>query len=380
MMQTVFRGSAVVLLAWSTCVPARSALAQQLSSEFQTGELNVEQLIERLGSEDYFVRRGAEQQLIRIGPDAFDALKSAEQDPDLEVSSRASYILQQIRVQWRRPNDPIEVRKALTRYEDLPDDRRWDTIRRIAALPKGQGAAALGRIARFDGSAQLARRAALALIRMDPEQVSGAIDSIEREIGGSQRAPVQWLQALLAEHRDPESAPLAWRTACRQEVRRYLRESPDTDWSVLLQLWDHELEFCNRRNLVEETAASLIHFIETGAKRRDAADRELAGAIQWCIQAKQWAVLEVLEKRYAQRVREQRELIYYLATAYRQQGREELAKKTADQAYQLVADDDERRRRIASRLAGVGQLAWAEREWQYVIDNFSVASTPRALI
>src|SRR5687767_12388843 len=50
-------------------------------------------LIRQLGDEQYAVRRRAEEDLIRLGPDAFDQLKLAEDSADLEVAERARYIV-----------------------------------------------------------------------------------------------------------------------------------------------------------------------------------------------------------------------------------------------------------------------------------------------
>ena len=61
---------------------------------------------QQLGSDQYAVRRRAEEELTRLGPDAFDQLKLAEQSNDLEVAERASYIVQSMRVEWIRPRTP----------------------------------------------------------------------------------------------------------------------------------------------------------------------------------------------------------------------------------------------------------------------------------
>ena len=66
----------------------------------------IQRLIADLGSDEYAVRRRAEEQLIRLGPQAFDELKRAEDHPDLEVSERVRYIVEQLHIEFT----PIGVR------------------------------------------------------------------------------------------------------------------------------------------------------------------------------------------------------------------------------------------------------------------------------
>ena len=40
------------------------------------------------------MRRRAEEQLLRMGPEAFDELKDAETSDDLEIAERVGYIVQ----------------------------------------------------------------------------------------------------------------------------------------------------------------------------------------------------------------------------------------------------------------------------------------------
>ena len=84
------------------------------------GELNsIERLISQLGSDQYFRRRHAEEQLIERGADVFDQLQAAEEHPDLEIATRAHYILQRIEIEWIRPSDSVAVRAAMGNYGEL---------------------------------------------------------------------------------------------------------------------------------------------------------------------------------------------------------------------------------------------------------------------
>lgn len=352
------------------CVATAAEAAEQRSASTRAKQAEIAALVQRLGSDDYFIRRDAEQQLLQIGPDAFDALKKAERADDLEVASRASYILQQLRVQWSRGDDPLEVRQLLNRYDELPDQRRIAAIQRLAELPHDQGVGALARIARFDASPVVARRAALAVMEMD---LSGreAVDLlIEREIGASRRESANWLRALIVELRDPQAATALWRGIAEEEAALLAGESDETTWPLLERLWNHELRHGNARSTVVETVAVLIHRIETTQKLQQQPLAGLLFTLDWCLKHERWQVLEMIERRYVDSIRESRKLIYYLALAYAAQGKGDLSEQTAEAAFGLLADDDEARSEIAAALALLGRLDWAEREWQYVIDNF----------
>ncbi|HEU5433123.1 MAG TPA: hypothetical protein VFU81_15760, partial [Thermomicrobiales bacterium] len=75
--------------------PARGddgAAARQPADESRepgVTEAQIAALIEQLGDDDFFARERAQQQLARIGFDAFDALSAAENHDDIEIAARA---------------------------------------------------------------------------------------------------------------------------------------------------------------------------------------------------------------------------------------------------------------------------------------------------
>ena len=62
----------------------------------------VAKLVQQLGSDQFALRRRAEEELTRLGPAAQEQLKLAEQSNDLEIAERASYILQSMRRQGEK--------------------------------------------------------------------------------------------------------------------------------------------------------------------------------------------------------------------------------------------------------------------------------------
>lgn len=366
------------LLALAWFFPGATIYAEHTPAE-QTKQIQA--LITQLGADEFHAREAAEQKLLQFGHDAFDLLKANDHHEDLEVSTRVNYILQQLRIDWLREDDPEDVRQLLVRYSELPEAERGERIDRLAMLSHDRGAVALARIARFDSSPSLAREAALQLAGLEPDSLNKAAAKIQRECGTSQRPPVEWVRASLVEAKTPQAAVPLWELAVEQEMSRLEREgiSQDTDWQRLaFALLAHELKLCNRLDLVDETTAALTRHVRLSQwilinGRRGDKTQGLVHVLDWIIENERWQVLEQIEKRYERDIRKERKLVYYLAAAYDKQGQEDMAEETALQASELIADDDEQRVQLGSYLlSNFGQLAWAEREWRYVVDGFAV--------
>ncbi|MFB3893496.1 MAG: PQQ-binding-like beta-propeller repeat protein [Phycisphaerae bacterium] len=71
--------------------------ASASSPASQAGAERIKSLISKLGDTDSAVRDAAQQELVRIGPAAMDALVQAAKDPDAEIRSSAAEILRQVR-------------------------------------------------------------------------------------------------------------------------------------------------------------------------------------------------------------------------------------------------------------------------------------------
>jgi tetratricopeptide (TPR) repeat protein len=154
--------------------------------------------IRELGDDEFAVRERAQEQLARVGFHACDALTEASNSQDLEVASRARYLLRIMKVQWTTEGDPLEVKEILKDYESEPADQRLVGIRRLAALHGGQGAAGLCRIVRFEKSELLSKYAALAILEYDPQDSPGRerlARLLRKQLGLCRRTPAQWLLA-----------------------------------------------------------------------------------------------------------------------------------------------------------------------------------------
>ena len=118
--------------------------------------ISVQQLIAQLGDEQYVLRRRAETQLLERGAEAFSQLKAAERHNDLEISTRARYILNQINIDWVRPTDPPAVRSIMARYGESSRQEKINKVVKLSELENAQGFSVLRRVAKYEFSGLVA--------------------------------------------------------------------------------------------------------------------------------------------------------------------------------------------------------------------------------
>ena len=219
---TAVLATVLVLTAWGSLRAADGP-------DVVAGQSDVARLIEKLGSEEFVVRRRAEQALIRFGFTAFDELKEAENHRDLEIAARAAYLTQLVEVEWVGPRDSPKVAALLRRYGEMSEDERQVTIALLAALRHNEGLDSLCRIVRFEKSQLLSKRAALEVLRPRPstdDTLAERGQVIRKAIGGSRRPAVKWLRIFAVSLEDPSAAVSGWDEIVAEE-QRTVDESPD---------------------------------------------------------------------------------------------------------------------------------------------------------
>lgn len=340
----------------------------------------VEQLIAQLGDDDYAVRRRAEEQLLTLGLQAFDALQAAEDHDDLEIAERVQFIVQQMAIDWVQADDPGDVRRLLARYGDLSEANRGDRVRQLAELDDRQGLAALCRIARFEQSPHVARRAAMSVLAMDmsAEERATAAPQCLAELGSSERPPVRWIQLYLRELAEPEATTTEWAAANAAEMALLTGGSGETSFVTVYDLLDRHLKRCNDLKLGPETTAALLAIIELTEQSENDSQLELglAWSLRWIIRNERWDVLEPVEDKYEDEIRASRKLLYYVAVASDRGGRQERGQELAERAFEMAADDEAQRVDVADLVAELGRVDWAEREYRRAIDIHPPASLP----
>lgn len=372
---------ALVLAARCEAAPEASpAVVRTAGSAGLEGEAQptVLALIRELGDEQYAVRRRAEEELIRLGPDAFDQLKLAEESQDLEIAERARYIVQRMRVEWVRPDDTAEVRRLLTRYGDLAEADRIRRINRLAELQAGEGLPALCRIVRLEPASRVARLAALAAMKQPPPSHGVAVtpETCRQELAASDRAPATWIDLWLREAENRQATLPAWDAAVDAEAALLREESSDTNFDIVYALMKRRLETCHELKLLEETTAALLRMTDLWGAESDAVQRSsnLAWALRWIIERQRWDVLEQVVAERRELIHGDRKLLYYLAAANLRAGKDELAAELADRALAMPAADPDEQVDAAGKLATLGCIEWAEREYRQALADLPTVS------
>ena len=172
-------------------------------------DAKIDRLVERLGDDDYQVRQRAQDELAQLGFEACDALTVASDHDDLEIASRAKYLLRLMRVELVAQSDPPQVKSILRDYSNQSFDDRRLGMRRLAALPDGIGVPALCRLARFEKSVLLSKHAALEILKIEPVDETDRArlaETIQKNLGPSRRTAVAWLLADLNLSENPQKA------------------------------------------------------------------------------------------------------------------------------------------------------------------------------
>ncbi|MCG8450335.1 MAG: hypothetical protein MI725_12260 [Pirellulales bacterium] len=356
----------------------------------------IPRLIEQLGSDKYLIRREAEARLLNLGTAAFDDLQAAEQSSDLEVASRARYLLFQIRVQWVRPDDPPIVRKLLKNYGTLSVAERRERIDLVTAKADDLGPGPLCRMARFDPSPRLARYAALAVLSRRDAPEAQLRTTILEELGEGQSVPVKWLRVYADQLQDSTSLDKRWLPLIDAEVALVRQEAEETELTTVFRLLRYHLELSlqatdaqaifatlQRRTdlivdlpraphevLYEKLNRPIIEaLISNLSQFRGTAQAPVALAALWTIEHQQWEALRLLEDHYRQAFQKDRLLLYVSAFAQGQQGNRKISEELAERAFQIELDDANLNNVFADIIGELGRHDWAEREWQYVIDT-----------
>ena len=117
-----------------------------------------------MGDPQYAVRQEAQEQLAKMGSDAFDPLVAAQDNDDLEISARARYLVHLIRIDWIHETDSPQVKDALSDYDTKGVRDRRAVIQRLAQMPRSESLAPMCRLIRYEKSQILSKETALCIM------------------------------------------------------------------------------------------------------------------------------------------------------------------------------------------------------------------------
>lgn len=249
-MMTVRFAKQVSFCNWITSLVVVCLLANfQFSGSFaedaptqESIELNrrIEQLIIQLGNDHYAARRQAQSELEQIGVAALDQLQVATLNPDPQIAAAARYMIRSSYVRWTGEGDPLVIRKLLEQYGTGDPTYRADRIDRLAKLPNDQGLSALLRIARFETSGNLSKRAAIAVIQaknVEDEVTSNASRwrTVSDSAGLGKNSASRWLTEFSAFRlKDKEFDSDFWQNQAQEEMALWSSRSVESSREIVI--------------------------------------------------------------------------------------------------------------------------------------------------
>lgn len=343
----------------------KQAAAKQESASPQ----RIDKLIHKLGDKDYFVRRQAQDELSRLGFEAFEALKAACTNDDLEIASRARYLLRLMRVEWTSSADSPKVKECLRDYESLDVPHRQLRMRVLAQLPKGEGVAAICRLVRFEKSSSLSKQAALALLtqyKTKPPE-NAVVKVIHDKLQTCKRPAAVWMLTWTRLGENPQAAMEDWEKLVAEE-QKVLQQTPvDSGQDIVSAIVRFQVAWLNKLGK-DKQAAEAIRRLVSLEKGNSKSFGEL---LDWLIEQKAWKAIDDLARRFPARFAADPELLYTLAQAYAKQGKDKQAEQTAGRALRLHPGKQPeqlyKHLEMADALRSRGLNSWARREFEHII-------------
>lgn len=329
----------------------------------------VDQLIADLGADQFARREHAQAALKQLGLVAFDALMEAQRHPDIEIVSRARYLVRSLPIRWARDTDPRRVKGLLSTYSEANRADRLNRMQQLAAMPDSSGIEALCRLVRFETDHLLSKDAALLAISHVPSEDEKArkdlADRIRATIELSNRTGAKWMLTYAQTLEDGEATVERWQQIVDAELESLARFPEDTDRDIVRDLlrWQAEL----LRQLGRQEAA--MDVIRRTLDLMEGDREEIFDIVDWSLERKAWTVIDEIAARFPIEFNKEAGLVYRLAEAQRRRGDEQLALETAARALAMHPNTLERHVEAALTLMMRQMYDWSEHEYRFVIDS-----------
>lgn len=364
-------------------------------SEESGEQSEVSLLIDQLGDSSYATRIRAREKLQRMGLEAFDELHLAQFDPDNEIAMSARFLVSSLSVRWSKESDPPEVRETLMEYGSKNEAQRSSRIDMLAEFPSRKGLGALVRLARFETSLRLSRRAALALMQQpmssDEKTRKRNAELVLKTLEGNDRQASEWLRVYAEDLSSGSYSVDRWRQLIADQ--RYAIDSAATQQSSrpsVLEL----VRVCATRAAAASKVDEALRLANENIDLIAPTTRQLIDACSWAIDNRLHPFVLELRKQHTRMFDKQPILLYGAAEAKKVLG-EPGADALAQQALQIrplpkdeaekakmqpkeVEETAQAHREIGMKLQERGLFHWAEKEFRQVIDSMEINALPSA--
>ena len=346
------------MLLWGA--PGDAPLASPSASEAR--EARIAKLINQLGASVHAAREKAYQELLDLGEEAFDALYEAQGNADLEIALRARNLIRRLPISATRDDDSESVRRLLKGYSQANPSERESRINQLAEQEGTQGISALCRLARFETSEILSKRAALAIIQrpIEPWPSVDAAAIIERQVERSHRTAGTWLRAYALTIREPSAAVARWDEVTQNEMNLLGHDPTKTTNVIVRDLLRWQASYLSKIQRSDESLVAIRQSINLLKGDR----MELLETIAWLAHRGAWPVVDELGSKFQDRFINDAELLYRLAESKLQQKKLDDAKRIAAQALALDPDSCKKHKENAFRLSELGLFDWCMAEYE----------------
>lgn len=328
----------------------------------------LKQLIEQLGAESYDLRVRAQNDLAKLGLDAFDALLAAQTHPTIEIQMRAKYLLRSIAVHWTEENDPAAVQTRMKDYHLLRDEDRKARIDGLASLDEPAVLAVLCRVARYEQSPVLSKWAALKAIQrktvLDEANRKALATAIDRIAGPSERPAVLWLRTLAQTWADPSGSLPRWAEHSQFEEDTLAQQPRQTSREIVRDLYRWQIELLTQLKRDQDAVAMMRRTYEF----LDGSTAQLTEIVDWLVSRQAWSGVLELRDRYPAVFADSHTLLYRLAEAQLALKQDPQSAASAKQARELRSDNFAEHLVAAKSLTDRGLLEFAEQEYRMVIE------------
>ncbi|HEV3418314.1 MAG TPA: hypothetical protein VG056_15930, partial [Pirellulales bacterium] len=262
---------AVLSICFATAGVALAAGHAKTAADPADGRISI--LIRQLGDEQYSVRQQAQEELARLGAEAFDPLVAAEQDDNIEIASRAAYLVRLIRIDWVHDSDSPQVKELLKDYDDQPDDTRWQRMQQLSESLRDVGLEPLCRLIRFERSQLLAKQGAI-LVLSQPEPDASLwpqrASVITSSLKGSDRPASKWLLAYAQFRTEPAAALAQWEKLVDNELAVVEPNAPEDESKIQTFLLRQQAEMLLKQKHDDRALGVMRKMIERQTDDADA--------------------------------------------------------------------------------------------------------------
>ena len=352
-----------------------------------SGSAEARRWIRALGADSYATRTQARDRLRRMGLEAVDELRKAENDLDYEVALSARALLTGYSIAWFADDDPPLVRAALEGYGAEEELERQSRIVTLSELPERMGLQALVRITRYERSAALSRKAAIEIIgqamNADSEKRKANAELVSNGLASAKRDSVEWLRVYAGDLLSGEYSTDVWRALIRSqrdEVDALASEKRSRE-SVLGLVRTCALHAASMGNQEEGLRLAIEN-----ADLVPASTTGLVEASNWAIDNDLHGLVFELYSKNRPMFNRSPVLLYGYAKALSLGGDEVEAERIAELAFRKnpltgtkeaisemqpweLEENARLRRELAEMLRERGMFPWAEREYRSVVDS-----------